>query len=489
MKGKSYMKQKAVARALTLALIIILLLTGCAAPLQNRGVVAEPPQDVVVVPADPQEEDPADLQEEIPAAPQEGAPSTSGRPETPSAEDEAALAGIGSIQPVSTVTLPPSAHTFRNSTPRMQRVTGEVRGVWISFLEFDHLLRGGTQERFTANIRRVFDNCLNYGINTVIVQVRPFADALYPSAYFPWSHFATGTEGVNPGFDPLAIMVDEAHARGMRFEAWINPYRIRAAGSRVPLSANNQATRWINERNPAVIQYNGIISYNPASAQARELIVNGVREIVRNYSVDAIHIDDYFYPTTSAGFDAASFRAYQNAGGRLSLGDWRRQNVETLLREMYSAIKEIDSSVLFGISPQSRIQYNFTNLYLDVAKISSNPGFADYIMPQIYFGFQHATQPFQRVLEEWNAIVDPRYVNLYIGLAAYKSGVVDTWAGAGRNEWLDNANLLRRKVEASRGMSNYAGFVIFRYDSLFAPAQSVAAHVNREYQNLRAILN
>jgi len=363
-----------------------------------------------------------------------------------------------------------------------------VRGVWISFLEFDHLLRGRTEAEFTANIRRVYDNIADYGLNTVIVQVRPFGDALYPSAYFPWSQFAAGTEGVSPGFDPLVIMIDEAHARGFRFEAWVNPYRIRAAGSRIPLSADNPAARWIDEGHPGVINYNGIISYNPADPQARALIVNGVREIVRNYSVDAIHIDDYFYPTTSPEFDAASFQAYRAAGGSRELGDWRRHNVQTLMREMYAAIKAEDLRVLFGISPQSRIDYNFHNLYLDIARITQNSGYTDYIMPQIYFGFQHATQPFQQTLDAWADIINPDYVSLYIGLAAYKSGLDDPWAGDGRSEWINNTDLLARKVEVSRRADGYAGFVIFRYDSLFAPEPNVARHVSLEYQNLRELL-
>ena len=447
------MKHHRYARILAAALIVALLVAGCTSPAVQQG------------------------EDQLP-----------GRNEYPSASNADALSGIGSLQQT---TLRPGgqpAQGFRNNTPRMQRVTGEVRGVWISFLEFEHLLRGRTEAQFTANIRRVYDNIADYGLNTVIVQVRPFGDALYPSAYFPWSQFAAGTEGVNPGFDPLAIMVDEAHARGFRFEAWINPYRIRTPGSRVPLSTDNPAARWINESHPGVISYDGIISYNPADPEARALIVNGVREIVRNYSVDAIHIDDYFYPTTSPGFDAASFRAYQARGGTRSLGDWRRNNVETLMREMYAAIKAEDPNVLFGISPQSRIDYNFSNLYLDIARISQNPGYTDYIMPQIYFGFQHATQPFQRSLDEWAEIVNPDYVRLYIGLAAYKSGLDDAWAGAGRSEWINNTNLLARQVEASRRADGYAGFVLFRYDSLFDPSPNVAVYVEREYQNLRTLL-
>ena len=451
------MNQRPYARTIATLLTFIILLAGCALP--SRGTDVLP-----------------------------------GRSEYPAADTADALAGIGNIRQTGTdftdgFTLGQGGGNFRNNTPRAGRVDGEVRGVWISFLEFQYLLRGQSQAQFTANIRQVYDNIANFGLNTVFVQVRPFGDALYPSNYFPWSQFVTGTEGVAPDFDPLVIMIDEAHARGFRFEAWVNPYRIRTQGSTVPLSADNPAAIWLSEGNPAVIDYGGIISYNPSNAEARQLIVDGVREIVRNYSVDGIHIDDYFYPTTSPGFDAVDFAAYQSSGGERSLGDWRRWNVETLLREMYAAIKAEDPNVLFGISPQSRIDYNYNNMFLDIARISQNPGYTDYVMPQIYFGFEHSTQPFQQSLEEWAAIVNPDYVRLYIGLAAYKSGLVDAWAGAGQNEWIDNTDILRRQVEASRRVRGYGGFVIFRYDSLFAPDADVAGNVQQEYENLRAIMN
>ena len=374
------------------------------------------------------------------------------------------------------------------SAPQRIPVSGEVRGVWISYLELDGLLRGKSKSQFTANIRAVFDNCKNYGLNTVIVQVRPFADALYKSEYFPWSYLCTGTEGVDPGFDPLAVMVEEARACGLRIEAWLNPYRVRAAGSKNALSADNQANIWLNAGDSAVIRYDGVTSYNPASPKARELIVNGAREIVRNYNVDGIHIDDYFYPTMDAAFDAASYSAYRNGGGSLSLADWRRQNVETLMKALYSGIKAENSNVLFGISPQSSVYNNYHAMYLDVAKISAGAGYCDYICPQIYFGYQNAVQPYQETLETWNKMVNADTVDLYIGLAVYKSGVVDNWAGAGKDEWRQNTDLIKRMVESARTQSAYSGFVLYRYDSLFNPAQSARDYVSKEYNNLKGIL-
>jgi uncharacterized lipoprotein YddW (UPF0748 family) len=387
----------------------------------------------------------------------------------------------------------PSLPLLDKSGVRMQAVKGEVRAVWISYLELNGLLTNQSKEQFTKNIRGVFDNCAAYGLNTVIVHVRPFADAIYKSQYYPWSYLCTGVEGVDPGFDPLAIMVEEAHARNLRIEAWLNPYRIRNANSKYAICDTNPAVKWLSAGDSAVIVHNGVTSYNPASKKAQDLIVNGVREIVRNYNVDGIHIDDYFYPTTATGavdmsFDASSYRAYVNGGGQLSQADWRRRNVETLLKAMYSAIKEEDPDVLFGISPQSSVYNNYNALFLDVAKIASTPGYCDYICPQIYFGYQNQAQPYQETLESWNNMVTCKDVDLYVGLAAYKVGAPDQWAGTGKNEWLNHTDLLARMVKTARNQSSYKGFVLYRYDSLFAPEQGVATHVGKEYENLKTLL-
>ena len=136
---------------------------------------------------------------------------------------------------------------------------------------------------FRANIQNAFENVADLGLNTVFVQVRPYGDALYPSEIFPWSHTITGTEGKDPGYDPLEIMVETAHNLGLRIEAWVNPYRIRNANTKAALSNDNPASIYISQGSDAVIQYGSLISYNPASAEARQLIVDGVTEIVENY--------------------------------------------------------------------------------------------------------------------------------------------------------------------------------------------------------------
>ncbi len=360
---------------------------------------------------------------------------------------------------------------------------GEVRAVWLSYLELDGMLKGKNQAQFSAAVSKAFGNMADLGLNTVMVQVRPFADALYRSDYFPWSYLCTGTEGKDPGFDPLDIMVAEAKDAGLRIEAWINPYRVRASGSRA-LSSDNQAQIWINSGSDAVIQYDGGIYYNPGNAEARALIIDGVREIVENYAVDGIHFDDYFYPTTSMDFDSQTYKAYKSGGGGMSQANWRRENVNILVRDVYAAIKSINSSVVFGISPQGNMKNNYDGQFIDVEKWTSNTGYIDYICPQIYYGFNNQTQPFATVVKSWNQIIKVNSIDLYVGIAAYKLGQTDNYAGSGKNEWLSTTDILARMVKASRGQSHYGGFVLYRYDSIFGSG----SQQTKERQNLEAIL-
>jgi len=361
----------------------------------------------------------------------------------------------------------------------------ELRGIWISYLDFNSLLKNKGASTFQTNIGNAFDKIAAVGLNTVFVQVRPFGDALYKSQYFPWSYTITGTEGVNPGFDPLEIMVKEAHQRGLRLEAWINPYRIRSGNSSVALSTSNPASKWIQQKDNAVIQYKGVISYNPASEKAQQLIVDGVTEIVENYDVDGIHFDDYFYPTTDAAFDQSSYNSYKKTGGTLSLAQWRRKNVDSLIKKVHKAIKNVDPNVQFGVSPQGNNDNNLNGQYVDVSKWLSSTDYVDYICPQIYFGFQNGTLPYAQTASQWNNMISSSGVKLYVGLAAYKLGAVDNWAGNGKNEWVSTSNLLSRMVQTGRQQSHYGGFILFRYDSLFS---SNSSQVQKEKQNLSAIL-
>lgn len=367
-------------------------------------------------------------------------------------------------------------------TQPAQPVEGEARGVWFSYLTLGPLAKNKTKAEFTSNIDTAFGKIADEGFNTVFAQVRPFADALYQSDYFPWSYLLTGTEGENPGYDPLEIMCEIADKHGLRIEAWINPYRVRLSGYKDALSSKNQARKWLKSGNDSVVEWNGGIYYNPGSAQARALIVNGVKEIVANYNVDGIHFDDYFYPTTDMAFDQETWRAAKSS---LPQADWRRENVNQLVREVYAAVKAIDPNCLFGISPQGNTQNNYHGQFIDVEKWLANPGYLDYICPQIYYGFENGTNPYAQTVEKWDRMIKVPTIKLYVGIAAYKLGTEDQWAGAGSREWLNTEDILARMVETARKASHYGGFAIYSYDSLFS---TDTPQVRIERENLKKIL-
>jgi len=348
------------------------------------------------------------------------------------------------------------------------------RAMWISYLEWPLLDTTGA-EAFTASVCTALDNCVSAGLNTVIVQVRPFSDAIYPSRIYPWSHVITGTQGQSPGFDPLAIFIEQAHARGLLLEAWINPYRVRLNGSTLDnaLAAENPAVLhpdWVRETE------NGLF-YDPSLPEVQEMVAQGVVEILRNYKVDGIQFDDYFYPTMDEDFDAERFAQY---GAGQTLAEWRRANVNALVKKVYETIKAEDPAVVFGISPQGNNDNNYTQQYSDVGLWLSMPGYVDYIMPQVYWGFDYTTQngsqryAFGNIIDEWLAMPRDASVSLAFGLGAYRIGAGDG-SVAESAEWQSGRNLADMvRLLAARGADGYA---LYRYEQMFC---------SREYAELAA---
>lgn len=366
--------------------------------------------------------------------------------------------------------------------------SGEVRAIWLSYLEWQGMLKGKTKEQFTTNISNALNNITSMGLNTVYVHARSHSDAYYDSDIFPWSENCSGTEGVSPGFDPLSIIIREAHSRGLKVEAWVNPYRIRGNTDTSKIANDNPAKAWLNTGKVKIVDSEGIY-YNPAYDDVIELVVDGVKEIVNNYDVDGIHFDDYFYPTKDASFDKEEYSSYQKDGGKLSLDDWRRDNVNRLVSRVYSAIKSIDSSCRFGISPTGNMDNNYSILYCDVYAWVRSDKYVDYICPQIYFGFSHDYSPYTTVLDQYNSMISSNTVDLITGLAAYKIGQKESsYAGDGINEWINNSDILAGQVIASREKSHYKGFALYRYDSLFNPSSTVKDSVKKELANLEEIL-
>ncbi len=373
---------------------------------------------------------------------------------------------------------------------------GELRGVWISYLDWEKLPAG--EEGFQAGVNEILDRCVELKMNAVFVHVRPDADAMYPSEYFPWSRFVTGTQGEDPGYDPLDYFIQAAHERGLAFHAWINPFRVTGYLNRWDqLSDQSPAKIWKTDADPSndrwVLKQGGEYYLNPAVPQVRDLIVGGVREIVESYDVDGIHFDDYFYPEVDnqdpdRWFDKPEYVA---AGGRGPISDWRRDNVNSLVREVYRTVKETDQEIQFGISPEGYVDHlrSDSRLFADIDTWMSQPGYVDYIMPQIYWGFEHklsdgTTAPFafDNNLRTWLRLKGQGNVRLYLGLAMYKTG-----SGTKDNnpvpEWLRRSDIIRRQVEAGRKCGEVSGYCFYAYSSFQEKAcQAEVANLMKAFQ-------
>ncbi|MEG2597512.1 MAG: family 10 glycosylhydrolase [Oscillospiraceae bacterium] len=368
----------------------------------------------------------------------------------------------------------------------------EVRAVWISYLDLAPILLNKTADQFTKSIREMFDNCTSIGLTTVIVQVRPFSDSFYPSQFFPWSEIVTGTLGEKPSFDPLEIMVTEAKNRKLKIEAWINPMRGLTPQQVKTIDDTYPIRKWLdnpesNRKN--LILFDGRLYYNPASAEVRRLIAAGAAEIAEKYDVDSIHIDDYFYPPSLPfSYDEESYHDYVKSGGSLNQAKWRQDNTSQMVFEMNAAIKAKKKDVQFGISPRGVNSQNEEQLYIDVKKWASTPGYCDYLAPQLYYGFKHGTAAYEQSIKEWNNLITCDQVQLLVGLAAYKVGQRDPYGGTGKDEWVSDHDILAHQIDISRKYKHYNGMIFFRYEQIFHPTPAAKNAMEVEKANFISLL-
>jgi len=361
----------------------------------------------------------------------------------------------------------------KSDTPTVINTDNEMKAVWINYYELSMKNEGGgTQESFTAKINAMFSKIKEMGLNTVIVHVRPFSDAFYASKIYPYSKYITGTQGVNPGYDPLKIMCEQADLFGLKIHAWINPYRVLYETDFSKLDKTNPARVWredeIAENDDWVIVTDTGIFYNPSVPAVQKILIDGVREIIENYSIDAIHMDDYFYPSIDENIDKAQYTEYLNQGGKRNLSDWRRDNVNIFVSGLYSAIKAVSSDIKLGISPSGDIQKNYDTHYADIREWVSNTGYVDFMMPQLYYGFKNETKPFEQVSSEWSELMKNSKVKICYGLALYKCGQIDEYAGTGINEWQTDGNIISRQITYLKKLERYDGIILYSYQYIYA---------------------
>ena len=332
----------------------------------------------------------------------------------------------------------------------------EIRGLWVTYMDLN---MSGTDRSYTAfkdKFNHIADTAKADKFNTLIVQVTPFSDALYNSSVYPASHVLSGKQGKSCGYDALSYMTEYARKIGMRIEAWVNPYRIRNDKS-LKLSADNPYKK---DKSIGKSFNNGLF-LNPASSKARKIIESGVREIVKNYDVDGIQFDDYFYPSgVNNSFDKDEYSAYKNSVGSdkaLSLANWRTANVNVLIADCCTIAHKYGKT--FGISPQGNLDNNY-HLYADVKSWCQNSGYIDYICPQLYFSLKNPALKFEDALKSWLDLDFAEDVKLYIGIAGYKTGT-DLDSGT----WNGSDTILKNELKLIR-KSKIKGFMLYSYADL-----------------------
>ena len=369
------------------------------------------------------------------------------------------------------------AHT-KNVDKEKERFL-ENRGVFISYIEISKYLKGKDEKQGSQEIEKMVSNVKELGFTDILLQVRTFSDAIYPSSIYPWSQIVSGQEGLSPGYDILDVFLRITKKYDIGLYAWINPYRIRGDEDSSDISSSNPAYPYLNT---SIVDVDDGIYFNPAREESKKIIVDGVEELVKNYSVYGVIFDDYFYPNTT--IDLEEYEEYQKLHPDVSIEQFRLDHVNDLIRRVYKVCHQYDTT--FGISPDGNVENNYQLHFADVKLWGSKSDYVDYLMPQIYYGFYNETKAFTKVLEEWENLATN--VSLLPVLAFYKVGNVDTFAKSGRDEWISNDDIIMREVILSRNLHQYQGFSLFRYDYVFNEELHTATTM-AELKNMKKILN
>ncbi|WP_449657193.1 glycoside hydrolase family 10 protein [Streptomyces boetiae] len=328
---------------------------------------------------------------------------------------------------------------------------GGLRGMWIATVaNIDWPDEPGLgAEEAQAGLAALLDTAVEHRLNSVFLQVRPTADALWPSPYEPWSAWLTGVPGRDPGWDPLDFAVREAHARGLALHAWFNPYRVAMHDDPGQLAPNHPAL----EHPDWVVPYGGRLYYNPGIPEVRVFVQDAMAHAVEHYAVDGVHWDDYFYPYPVAGEEFDDDDAFAAYGGDFAdRADWRRHNIDLLVREMRERVRATRADIPFGVSPfavwrnastdpegsdtRGGVQ-TYDDLYADT-RGWVRQGWIDYIAPQVYWHIGDPAADYATLVEWWSGVAAGTGVALHIGEALYKAG-----DPASPEAWQDPAELSR----------------------------------------------
>ena len=367
------------------------------------------------------------------------------------------------------------------------------KAMWLSQFDMREIYTSDGKQRnteeYTRLLERLISNISSMGINTVFIQLRPNGDSIYPSEIYPPSVYAIGAYGNDFSYDPFDIFLSMAHNAEISVHAWVNPLRCMSVKNIENIPDAYTVKRWYLD-GKYIKEVDGYLYLDPAYEETRALISSGVAEIIERYDVDGVHIDDYFYPTTDESFDSDSYLSLNPK--QLSLGDFRRENTEALVRSIHDTVKDANCALLFGVSPSGNTERNYSELFADVESWCKK-GYVDYLCPQIYFGFEHATHPFDEVYAEFLNMTKDTNITLVSGITLEKAangydGVSDKWAGSGGDEWIEQKNIIKRSLECVRELDDTSGVALFSYRLLFDPVSGEPKIETREeYENFMPV--
>ncbi|MFK0171288.1 glycoside hydrolase family 10 protein [Streptomyces sp. NPDC090306] len=369
----------------------------------------------------------------------------------------------------------------------------EMRGVWLATASNrDWPSRPGlTADRQRAELIAHLDTAVARRLNTVVLQVRPAADALWPSPHEPWSQVLTGTQGGNPGWDPLGTAVTEAHARGLHLHAWFNPFRVADHADPGRLAASHPA-----RTHPGwVVPYGGRLYYDPGLPEVRDFVVEAMLDAVRRYPVDAVHFDDYFYPYPVPGQTFDDDDTYDRyGGGHPNRADWRRANIDALIRRTATGVREARPGTRFGVSPfgvwrneatdplgsdsRAGVQ-TYDDVYADTRRWVRE-SWIDYVVPQLYWNIGYGPADYAKLLDWWARTARGSGTALYLGEALYKAGAAGQPAA-----WRDPAELSSH-LELARGVPEAGGHVFFAATEVAADRNGAMARVVADHYGTAA---
>ncbi len=366
-----------------------------------------------------------------------------------------------------------------------------MKAIWLSQFDMQPLYDSGSKQRpessFTSTCESICKAIAKEGFNTIIVQLRPNGDSFYPSEYYCPSGYVVHDYGNDFSYDMLRIFIKIAHKNNLSFHAWINPMRLMKDDQITSVSTEYKIGEWYNDAKKReeymYLADNGYWYLVPGWEEVRKLVSDGAAEICKNYNIDGLQIDDYFYPVTTLDFDQEHYAQFKDQYPRVNA--YRIEMVNIMVSELYKAVKEC--GVEFGISPAGSISNNTSTLYADVRRWCSTEGYCDFIIPQVYWGFEdpNPSNRFDVCCKEWEKICTSDSVRLIIGIDL--DNCKDLGDSEAAKEFQNNKDCIKKQLVFLTTMEKNSGFAMFSYKSLFGNSGALVG-LKQERENFIPVI-